>query len=59
MFKFIVNSVPIVDRAGADSDNWNGYASQRREILNHIDNSRIRGVVWLSGDVHFLSLIHI
>ena len=53
VFKFIVNSVPIVDRGGADSDNWNGYASQRREILNHIDNNRLRGVVWLSGDVHF------
>jgi len=53
VFKFVVNSVPIVDRAGADSDNWNGYVSQRREILNHISNNRLRGVVWLSGDVHF------
>ncbi len=53
VFKFIVNSVPIVDRAGGDSDNWNGYASQRREILDHIANNRLRGVVWLSGDVHF------
>ncbi len=53
VFKFIVNSVPIVDRPGADTDNWNGYASQRREILNHIANNRLRGVVWLSGDVHF------
>ena len=53
VFKFIVNSVPIVDRAGGDSDNWNGYAAQRREILNHITNNSLRGVVWLSGDVHF------
>ncbi len=53
VFKFIVNSVPIVDRGGAGSDNWNGYASQRREILNHIANHGLRGVVWLSGDVHF------
>ncbi len=53
VFKFIVNSVPIVDRAGADGDNWNGYASQRQEILSHIDGNRLRGVVWLSGDVHF------
>ncbi|MFO0608404.1 MAG: alkaline phosphatase D family protein [Polyangiales bacterium] len=53
VFKFIVNSVPIVDRAGADADNWNGYASQRQEILRHIDSNRLRGVVWLSGDVHF------
>ena len=53
VFKFIVNSVPIVDRGGAGSDNWNGYASQRREILNHIVNNNLRGVVWLSGDVHF------
>ncbi len=53
VFKFIANSVPIVDRGGAGSDNWNGYASQRREILNHIANNDLRGVVWLSGDVHF------
>lgn len=53
VFKFIVNSVPIVDRGGAGTDNWNGYASQRREILNHIANNNLRGVVWLSGDVHF------
>ncbi|MDB4930407.1 MAG: Phosphodiesterase/alkaline phosphatase [Myxococcaceae bacterium] len=53
VFKFIVSSVPIVDRAGADSDNWNGYASQRQEILSHINNNNLRGVVWLSGDVHF------
>lgn len=53
VFKFIVNSVPIVDRGGADSDNWNSYASQRREILNHIASNNLRGVVFLSGDVHF------
>jgi alkaline phosphatase D len=53
VFKFILNSVPIVDRAGGDSDNWNGYASQRREILDHIVDNSINGVLWLSGDVHF------
>ncbi|MEZ4407020.1 MAG: alkaline phosphatase D family protein [Polyangiales bacterium] len=52
-FKFIVNSVPIVNRPGGDGDNWNGYASQRRELLNHISNNNLRGVVFLSGDVHF------
>ncbi len=52
-FKFILNSVPIVNRPGGDGDNWNGYASQRRELLNHISNNRLRGVVFLSGDVHF------
>ncbi|MBL8680729.1 MAG: alkaline phosphatase D family protein [Myxococcales bacterium] len=53
VFKFIMNSVPIVDRAGSDGDNWNGYVSQRNEILNHIANNDLRGVLWLSGDVHF------
>jgi alkaline phosphatase D len=52
-FKFIVNSVPIYERpGGTGSDNWLGYPSQRREILNHIENQNIRGVVWLSGDIH-------
>lgn len=53
VFRFIVNSVPIVDCAGNDGDNWNGYASQRHEILDHVVSNRSRGVVWLSGDVHF------
>ncbi|MDP3276569.1 MAG: alkaline phosphatase D family protein [Deltaproteobacteria bacterium] len=53
VFKFIMNSVPIVNRLGGDSDNWNGYASQRREILDHIVSNRLNGVLWLSGDVHF------
>ena len=36
-------------------NNWNPetISGARREILNHIANNRLRGVVWLSGDVHF------
>ncbi|MDB4929292.1 MAG: Phosphodiesterase/alkaline phosphatase, partial [Myxococcaceae bacterium] len=53
VFKFIVNSVPIYGRPGGlDSDNWIAYPSQRREILGHIANNNLRGVVWLSGDIH-------
>ncbi len=55
-FKFIVNSVPIANFPllfdfGA-ADRWEGYAAQRREILEHIASRAIEGVWWLSGDFH-------
>ena len=56
VFKIILNSVPITDFPGlfdvAPNDRWEGYAAQRLEILRHIDDSSIRGVVWLAGDFH-------
>jgi alkaline phosphatase D len=57
-FKIIMNSVPIIDFAsllgGAEAgDRWEGYPEQREEILGHIDDSAIEGVLWVSGDFHF------
>jgi len=58
-FKAIVNSVPIFDFAGTVmqtlgvEDRWQGFPAQRTQILQHIRNQGIPGVVWLSGDVHF------
>jgi alkaline phosphatase D len=59
VFKIIMNSVPITDFPGAfdfaPQDRWEGYAAQRREILQHIDDAMIRGVLWLAGDFHLAS----
>ena len=57
-FKIIMNSVPIIDFAallgGAEADDrWQGYPAQREEILGHIEDSAIEGVLWVSGDFHF------
>ena len=56
-FKIIVNSVPIADFSssfgdlGAE-DRWQGYPAQRSEILSHIRDESIAGILWVSGDLH-------
>lgn len=55
-FKVLLNSVPMTDMAnlwdaGAD-DRWEGYAAQRRELLNHIGSRNITNVWFMSGDFH-------
>lgn len=57
-FKFILNSVPITDFQNLIGDNqsedrWQGYPEQRTELLSHIENNAIEGVLWLSGDFHY------
>jgi alkaline phosphatase D len=58
-FKVILNSVPIFDFSGtvigpfSTDDRWQGYPTQRTEILQHIANAGIGGVLWVAGDVHF------
>ncbi len=60
-FKIIVNSVPITDfsywfgEIEAD-DRWQGYPEQRNELLSHIEDHAIDGVLWVSGDFHYPQL---
>jgi len=57
-FKLIMNSVPIADLPGlfdfAGSDRWEGYSTQRDEVVTFIDDNMIEGVVWLAGDIHLV-----
>ena len=56
-FKFIMNSVPILDFSAmvgnymAD-DRWQGFPEQRSEIVEFISNNDIQGILWLTGDFH-------
>ncbi len=57
-FKIVLNSVPITDLtaifgAAQDEDRWAGYPTQREEILAHIRDNAIGGVLWVTGDVHY------
>ena len=36
-------------------DRWGGYPTQRAEILSHIEEEHIQGVLWITGDFHFCS----
>jgi len=60
VFKVILNSVPISSFPGAfqvaPGDRWEGYPAQRRALLEHIDSSGLRGVLWISGDFHLGSI---
>lgn len=57
-FKFIMNSVPIVDFSGTPvgsieaNDRWQGFPAQRSDLVGHIDAQGITGVLWLTGDFH-------
>jgi alkaline phosphatase D len=56
-FKLILNSVPITDYApmlgdALSEDRWQGYPAQREEILSHIEEEDIEGVLWITGDFH-------
>ena len=59
VFKLIVNSIPITNFPGAfdfgQDDRWEGYPTQREEILRHIDDAAIPGVLWVAGDFHLAS----
>jgi alkaline phosphatase D len=59
VFKFVVTSVPITNfppNAAGASDKWEGYPAQREEILDFVTAGNLKGVWWLSGDLHFGSI---
>jgi phosphodiesterase/alkaline phosphatase D-like protein len=57
-FKLILNSVPITDMdavylgIGAE-DRWDGHPAQRSEILDHVADRGLTGVLWVAGDFHW------
>lgn len=60
-FKVILNSVPISTFSGAMfglfvDDRWEGYPAQREELLAFIEDRKIGGVLWVSGDFHLASM---
>jgi phosphodiesterase/alkaline phosphatase D-like protein len=63
-FKIVLNSVPITDLTnifqGVEAeDRWQGYPDQRAEVLAHIVENDIRGVLWVTGDVHYGQVGHV
>lgn len=59
-FKVILNSVPISEFPGplfglGKDDRWEGFPTQRTALLQFIDDQKIPGVLWISGDFHLAS----
>ena len=54
--KFIASGIPLCPDTqgpmGEPSDKWAAGAAQRKEILDFIWDQKIKGVVFLGGDVH-------
>ena len=53
LFKFVGTSVVMY---GGGSDRWDGYPKERAEILSFIAEKKLRGVVFLSGDLHYAAV---
>jgi alkaline phosphatase D len=51
-FKFVINEVPIQQIYGFPYDRWEGYASERDEILRFIRDHNIANVIFLTTDLH-------
>lgn len=40
------------DGIGVNTDQWDGYTDDRRELLAHLRDNAIRNTVFLTGDIH-------
>ncbi len=55
-YKFIVTGNQFLATVGAGNNSHHGYQRERNEILDFIRNHDIRGVVFVTGDVHHSGL---
>jgi phosphodiesterase/alkaline phosphatase D-like protein len=58
-FKIVVSAVPFTNAAALQlppQDSWTSFASQRKELMDHITLNTIRGVLFISGDFQFGSV---
>ena len=55
-FKFVCTPVPFSSPA---ADKWGGYPVERHEVLKAIKQKRIRGVIFLTADVHYAAVVRV
>jgi alkaline phosphatase D len=56
LFKFVATAVPM---AGGGRDRWDGYPEERAEIMRFVNDRKLRGVVFLSADLHYAAITKI
>lgn len=54
VFKVIATSVPLKYHG---PDSWEGYTTERQELVNFITQNSIRRVVFLTGDAHYAAVL--
>jgi len=55
-FKFVCTSVPI---SSPNKDKWGGYPADRDAVIKTILDRQIRGVIFLSADVHYAAVARV
>ena len=56
-WKIVANQVMIMSldvgpRNPLNTDSWDGYGDERRELIDHIDREKILNVTFITGDIH-------
>jgi alkaline phosphatase D len=51
-FKFIMNGPPITQLLFLPYDRWEAWSAERNEILNFIETTPVKNVIWVSTDLH-------
>lgn len=51
-FKFVISSVSMQQTYILPYEGWEGYAAERKEILNFIRDNNIKNVIFLATDLH-------
>ena len=57
-FKFIVSGSQVLNPI-IKSENWRSYPYEFQDFMNFLDNNRLSGVLFLSGDIHRTEIIKI
>jgi phosphodiesterase/alkaline phosphatase D-like protein len=52
----LVSSVPWIAKASPGSDDWAGYATERRELADFIAEHHLDRVVMVGGDAHMIAI---
>lgn len=55
-FKFVCTSVPF---SSPNKDKWGGYPADRDAVIKTILDRQIRGVIFLSADVHYAAVARV
>jgi len=56
-WKVLANQLPVfpingIAEAGLQDDQWEGFQAERTELLKFIEDEKIPGVVFVTGDIH-------
>lgn len=47
-----LTGISLPDAAVVNTDQWDGYAADRKEVLNHLRDRGVKDAVFLTGDIH-------